>query len=138
LLLISPHLPRSPQTLPKDHPACFTRARIHQSWRHNKQVCSFAITTYLQLETYYDIYIEHLTLSRKEFAYYEIWISPYGANNQNKPQVHEKTMIINLLISYKYKYQKLCCHTYRNLEYELLKLKFNSTNSPKLRNHLTF
>ncbi len=48
LLLISPHLPRSPQTLPKEHPACFTIARIHQSWRHNKQVCSFAITTYLQ------------------------------------------------------------------------------------------
>jgi hypothetical protein len=21
---------------------------------------------------------------------YEIWISPFGANNQNKPQVHEK------------------------------------------------
>jgi hypothetical protein len=33
---------------------------------------------------------------------YEIWISPSGADNQNKPQVHEKKMIINLLISYKY------------------------------------
>jgi hypothetical protein len=59
--------------------------------------------------------------------------------NQSKPQVHEKTMIINLLISYKYiEYQKLCHHPYRNSEYELLKLKFNSTSNQKLRNHLTF
>jgi hypothetical protein len=35
---------------------------------------------------YYDIYVEHLTLSRKKFANYEIWISPYGANNQSKAQ----------------------------------------------------
>jgi hypothetical protein len=48
-------------------------------------------------------------------------------------------MIINLLISYKYiEYQKLLCHPYRNLEYELLKLKFHSTGNPKLKNRLTF
>jgi len=39
---------------------------------------------------YYDTYIEHLTLSKEKFAYYEIWISPCGTNNQNKAQVHEK------------------------------------------------
>ncbi len=51
----------------------------------------------------------------------------------------QKTMIINLLISYKYiEYQKLSCHSYENSEYELLKLKFHSTNNQKLRNRLTF
>jgi hypothetical protein len=39
----------------------------------------------------------------------------------------EKIMFINLLISYKYKYKKLHHYPYRNLEYESLKLKFNST-----------
>ncbi len=39
----------------------------------------------------------------------------------------KKTMFINLLISYKYKYKKLQHCPFKNSEYELLKLKFNST-----------
>jgi len=59
--------------------------------------------------------------------------------NQSKPQMHKRTIIINLLISYIYiEYQKLRCHPYRNLEYQLLKLKFNFTNNQKLKNCLTF
>jgi hypothetical protein len=48
-------------------------------------------------------------------------------------------MMINLLISYKFiEYQKLSRHPYRNLEYELSKLKFRLTSNQKLRNRLTF
>jgi hypothetical protein len=48
-------------------------------------------------------------------------------------------MIINLLILYKYiEYKKLSHHPYKNLEYELLKLKFHSTSNQKLKNCLTF
>jgi hypothetical protein len=42
-------------------------------------------------------------------------------------------MTINLLISYKYKYQKLCCRPYRNLEYELLKKKNQLYKQPKIK-----
>jgi hypothetical protein len=48
-------------------------------------------------------------------------------------------MIINFLISYKYiEYQKLFRHLYRNLKYELLEQKFDSTSNQKLKNRLIF
>jgi len=50
-----------------------------------------------------------------------------------------KTMIINLLISYKcIDYQKIFRDPYKNSEYELLNLKFHSTSNQKLGNRLTF
>jgi hypothetical protein len=50
-----------------------------------------------------------------------------------------KTMIINLLISYKcIDYQKIFRDPYNNSEYELLNLKFHSTSNQKSGNRLTF